>query len=115
LERDHQIGLLAINLTEIELILKVGSLSDMVNGHVVLAGCHPWQQVGVIGGDERGAYVHFLCQQFTQFHFKTGEFVAVLEVERWRIGFKGDAQFATIEHIIDQFGVSQGAQKGKQQ
>ena len=45
---------------------------------------------------------HLFSQLFTQFHFEAGEFVAFLKVE-WRgIGFKGDAQFAAVEHIIDQ-------------
>ena len=87
----------------------------MVNGHVVLAGFHAGKQVRVIGGDKRGAHLHFLGQQFTQLHFKAGEFVALFEIVRRSIGFQGDAQFTAIVDVVNQFGMSQGAQKRKQQ
>lgn len=85
----------------------------MVDGHVVLGAFHAGQQLGGIDSDKGGAYVHFLGQQLTQLHFKTGEFVAFLEVEGRGVGFHCDAQFPAVKYIVDQFGMGQGTCKGQ--
>ncbi|MNY47630.1 hypothetical protein D3C86_1829140 [compost metagenome] len=84
----------------------------MVERNVVLAAFNTRQQVGGIGDNEIGAHIHLAGQQLAEFDFEAGQLAVFLEVERWRIGFKCNAQFAAVIDFIDQFGVSQRAQKG---
>ena len=54
-------------------------------------------------------HFQFLGQQLTQLDVKTCQAPVLFEAERWHIGFKGDAQFATVIHVVDQFGLSKRA------
>ena len=65
-----------------------------------------------VGDDEVGPHIQLAGQQLAQFDFEAGEFAVILEIEGRCISLKGNAQFATVVDIVNQFGMSQRAQKG---
>ena len=65
-----------------------------------------------IGDDEVGPYIQFVGQQLPNSTSKPVSVVVFLEIEGRCISLKGNAQFATVVYVVNQFGMSQGAQKG---
>ncbi|MOA43171.1 hypothetical protein D3C78_1652990 [compost metagenome] len=84
----------------------------MVDSDVVFAAFDAGQQIAAVGDDKVGPDIEFTCQQLAQLDFETGEFVVILEIEWGGVGFNGNAQFAPVVDVINQFGMSQRAQKG---
>ncbi|MNI59536.1 hypothetical protein D3C73_1147030 [compost metagenome] len=84
----------------------------MVDSDVVFAAFDAGQQIAAVGDDKVGPDIEFTCQQLAQFDFESGELVAILEVEWGSVGFNGYAQLAPVVDVINQFGMSQRAQKG---
>ncbi|MNC37967.1 hypothetical protein D3C75_865520 [compost metagenome] len=103
---------IAIGFAEIQTFLEFGGGSDLVQGDVVFATLDTRQQIVASRHHELGAYFQLVGQQPAKFDFKPRQLAVILEVERRHVGFDGNAQFATVIHVIDQFGMCPWAEQG---
>ena len=83
----------------------------MVDGDIVFTALNTRQQVSAVGNKNGGMHFQFLCQQFAQFDVEAGQAPVLLEAERRHVALEGNAQFAAVVHVIDQFSLSKRARQ----